>query len=65
MSVELYTQAIARADRQGQTSDKVTVVHIEGSPIEKKMFAAMSQRVDEHTLLAQMFDAELEVQKSR
>ena len=28
MSVELYTQAIARADRQGQTSDKVTVVHL-------------------------------------
>lgn len=64
MSVELYTQAIARADRQGQTSDKVTVVHIEGSPIEKKMFAAMNQRVDEHALLAQMFDAELE-EKSR
>jgi SNF2 family DNA or RNA helicase len=63
MSVELYTQAIARADRQGQTSDKVTVVHIQGSPIEKKMFAAMDARVSDHALLTQMFDDELGVNK--
>jgi len=59
MSVELYTQCIARADRKGQTSDKVTVVHIQSSPIEKKMFTAMNARVNDHALLTEMFDEEL------
>lgn len=59
MSVEQYAQCIARADRQGQTSDKVTVVHIQGSPIEKKMFDAMAQRVEDHALLTALFDAEI------
>lgn len=63
MSVELYTQAIARADRKGQTSDKVTVIHIQSSPIEKKMFSAMDARVTDHTLLTEMFDAEMGVNK--
>jgi len=63
MSVELYTQAIARADRKGQTSDKVTVIHIESSPIEKKMFKAMDARVNDHTLLTEMFDEELGINK--
>ena len=59
MSVEQYVQAIARADRQGQSSDKVTVIHIQSSPIEKKMFAAMNSRVNDHSLLTQMFDDEM------
>lgn len=63
MSVELYTQCIARADRKGQTSDKVTVVHIQSSPIEKKMFSAMNARVTDHAILTQMFDEELEINK--
>lgn len=60
MSVELYLQAIARADRKGQNADKVTVIHIQSSPIEKKMFAAMEGRVSDHTLLSTMFDEELQ-----
>jgi len=63
MSVELYTQCIARADRKGQTSDKVTVVHIQSSPIEKKMFTAMDAKVNEHALLTQMFDEEMEINR--
>ena len=59
MSIELYLQCIARADRKGQTSDKVTVVHIQSSPVEKKMFAAMEGRVNEHALLTTMFDEEM------
>lgn len=59
MSVELYTQCIARADRKGQTADKVTVIHIQSSPIEEKMFKAMDARVNDHALLTQMFDEEL------
>ena len=59
MSVELYTQAIARADRKGQDAEKVTVIHVQSSPIEKKMFAAMDSKVSEHALLTQMFDEEI------
>ena len=59
MSVEMYTQCIARADRKGQDSDKVTVVHIESSPIEKKLFKAMGEKVSDHALLVGMFDSEV------
>lgn len=60
MSVELYTQCIARADRKGQTAEKVTAIHIQSSPIEEKMFKAMDARVNDHALLTSMFDAEME-----
>jgi superfamily II DNA or RNA helicase len=59
MSVELYLQCIARADRKGQTSEKVTVVHIQSSPIEQKMFKAMASKVSDHALLVGMFDSEV------
>lgn len=59
MSVEQYTQCIARADRKGQDSDKVTVVHIEGSPIEKKMFKALQEKVTDHALLTELFITEI------
>ena len=59
MSVEQYIQAIARADRKGQTSDKVTVIHIQGSPVEKKMFKALSAKVSDNTLLTEMFALEI------
>ena len=59
MSVEMYMQCIARADRKGQDSDKVTVVHIQSSHIEKKLFAAMSGKVDDHALLSKMFESEV------
>lgn len=59
MSVEQYIQCIARADRKGQNSDKVTVVHIEGSPIERKMFKALTAKVDDNHLLTEMFEMEI------
>jgi SNF2 family DNA or RNA helicase len=59
MSVEQYIQCCARADRKGQTSDKVTVIHIQGSPIEKKMFKALESKVSDHSLLTEMFDTEI------
>jgi SNF2 family DNA or RNA helicase len=59
MSVEQYTQAVARADRKGQTADKVTVIHIEGSPVEKRMFAALAGKVDDARLLVDLFNAEI------
>jgi len=59
MSVEQYIQCIARADRKGQNSDKVTVIHIQGSPIEKKMFKALEGKVADNALLTSMFEAEI------
>lgn len=59
MSVEQYVQCIARADRKGQDSDKVTVIHIQGSPIEKKMFKALEAKVSDNSLLTDMFTIEI------
>lgn len=59
MSVEQYIQCIARADRKGQDSDKVTVIHIQGSPVEKKMFKALEAKVSDSTLLTEMFTLEI------
>jgi SNF2 family DNA or RNA helicase len=59
MSVEQYIQCCARADRKGQTSDKVTVVHIQGSAIEKRMFKALEGKVSDNSLLTDMFKTEI------
>lgn len=59
MSVEQYTQCIARADRKGQDSDKVTVVHIQGSPVESKMFKALTAKVNDHALMVELFNMEM------
>ena len=61
MSVEQYVQCCARADRQGQTSDKVTVVHIQGSPIEEEMFKALSSKVNAHQAVASLFGEVLQI----
>jgi SNF2 family DNA or RNA helicase len=59
MSVEQYIQCIARADRKGQDAGKVTVIHIESSPVEKKMFTALSTKVVDNFTLTQMFETEI------
>ena len=60
MSVEQYTQCIARADRKGQDSDKVTVIHIQGSPVEKKAFKALTAKVGDNALLVDLFNSEIQ-----
>ena len=59
MSVETYLQCIARADRIGQTSTNVTVIHLQGSEIEKKMFAQLEKRVEGHDLLLNLYKEEI------
>ena len=59
MSVETYLQCIARADRVGQIGDKVTVVHIQASDIERRMFKQLSGKVDNHTALIKLYEEEL------
>jgi SNF2 family DNA or RNA helicase len=58
-SVETYLQCCARTDRVGQTSDKVTVVHIQGSEIERRMFKNLASRVDTHAALVKLYEEEL------
>lgn len=59
MSVETYLQCIARMDRVGQ-KNKMTVVHLQGSEVEKKMYAMLQGKVDLHTKLVDLYREELE-----
>ena len=59
MSVETYLQCIARADRIGQTSTNVTVIHLQGSDIEKRMFAQLEKRVEGHDILLNLYKEEV------
>jgi len=60
-SVETYLQCIARADRIGQTATNVTVIHLQGSEIEKKMFDRLEKRVEGHDLLLNLYKEELKL----
>jgi SNF2 family DNA or RNA helicase len=59
MSVETYKQCIARSDRIGQDSTKVTVIHLQGSKIERKMFKMLEERVEDHALLIKLYEEEV------
>jgi SNF2 family DNA or RNA helicase len=59
MSVETYLQCIARMDRVGQ-KNKMTVVHLQGSEVEKKMYAMLQGKVDMHTKLVDLYREEIE-----
>jgi SNF2 family DNA or RNA helicase len=58
MSVETYLQCIARMDRVGQVN-KMTVVHLQGSEVERKMYAMLQGKVDLHTKLVDLYREEL------
>ena len=60
MSVETYLQCIARMDRVGQLN-KMTVVHLQGSEVEKKMYAMLQGKVDLHTKLVDLYREEIEL----
>ena len=59
MSVETYLQCIARMDRVGQVN-KMTVVHLQGSEVERKMYAMLQGKVDMHTKLVDLYREEIE-----
>lgn len=54
-SVETYLQANARAHRKGQ-DHKVTVVMLQGSPAEEKMYTMLNGKVDTHQKLVDLYD---------
>lgn len=57
-STEIYLQANARAHRAGQTN-KVTVTHLQGSPVERRMYNLLQNKIDMHNLVVDLFNEEL------
>ena len=57
-SVETYLQCIARIDRVGQ-KNKMTVVHLQGSPVERRMYEVLHNKVDMHEKLVDLYKSEL------
>jgi SNF2 family DNA or RNA helicase len=59
MSVETYLQCIARIERVGQVN-KMLVVHLRGSEVEKKIYSMLEGKVDSHQKLVDLYKQELE-----
>jgi SNF2 family DNA or RNA helicase len=59
MSVETYLQCIARIERVGQVN-KMSVVHLRGSEVEKKIYDMLQGKVDSHQKLVDLYKQELE-----
>lgn len=62
-SIETYLQANARVHRQGQ-KNPVTVVHIEGSPVESKLYSMLQSKLDFHTKIIDLYKNELSSENS-
>jgi SNF2 family DNA or RNA helicase len=60
MSVETYLQCIGRIDRVGQ-KNKMTVVHLQGSEVEKKVYSMLQGKVDSHQKIVDLYKTELGV----
>ena len=57
-SVETYLQANARVHRKGQVNP-VTVVHIQGSPVEQKLYQMLESKLDTHNKLVDLYRNEI------
>jgi len=59
MSVETYLQCVARIDRVGQ-QNKMTVIHLQGSEVEKRMYRMLQSKVDMHERFVDLYIEEME-----
>jgi SNF2 family DNA or RNA helicase len=57
-SVETYLQCIARIDRVGQ-QNSMTVVHLQGSEAERKVYQMLQGKVDSHERLVDLYRQEI------
>jgi len=57
-SIETYLQANARIDRQGQ-KNPMTIVHIEGSPVEMRLYAMLQNKIETHEKLIDLYKHEI------
>jgi SNF2 family DNA or RNA helicase len=53
-STEIYIQANARAHRAGQ-KNCVTVTHLQGSPVERRVYSMLQNKVDLHQALVDLY----------
>lgn len=53
-STEIYIQANARAHRAGQ-KNCVTVTHLQGSPVERRMYSMLQDKIDLHQTLVDLY----------
>ena len=60
MSVETYIQCCARVDRAGQRNP-MTVVHLQGSAVEERMYKMLQSKIDLHTELVDLYKEEIGV----
>ena len=58
-SLETYLQANARIHRAGQTH-KCTVVQLQGSPVERHIYAMLDNRIDIHTKMIDLYNKVLD-----
>jgi SNF2 family DNA or RNA helicase len=58
-SVETYLQANARIDRPGQ-KNPMTVVHIKGSEVERRMYAMLRGNITNHNKIIELYKQEIE-----
>lgn len=59
MSVETYLQANARVHRAGQ-KNRVTIVHLQGSSVERKLYKMLQNKVDIHEELVGLYKEEMQ-----
>jgi SNF2 family DNA or RNA helicase len=59
MSVETYIQCIGRIDRVGQ-QHKMTVIHLQGSDVERRVYAMLQGKVDSHNKIVDLYKQEME-----
>lgn len=59
MSVETYLQCIGRIDRVGQ-KNPCTVVHLQGSEAERRVYNMLQGRIDSHQKLVDLYKQEIE-----
>jgi len=59
MSVETYLQCIGRIERVGQ-KNVMTVVHLQGSEVERRMYSMLQGKVDSHQKIVDLYKQELE-----
>lgn len=57
-SVETYIQANARVHRAGQ-KNACTVVHLQGSSIEKRLYKMLDEKIGQHEMLVDLYRKEL------
>ena len=58
-SAETYLQANARIDRPGQRNP-MTVVHIEGSPVERRLYTMLQNNITNHEKIVDLYKKELD-----